>query len=69
MKKIYSIEVKGIKYFMVREENNTIGALFPMLELARKEGLPYAIAVNNEVLVLGTSLGFMRNVIELEEIK
>ena len=69
MKKIYSVKLNGNEVFMVREENNTIGMMFQGVADAidfmdGKDKVPFGVAVNNEVLTMGTSVGWLKDIKE-----
>ena len=71
MKKIYKAELNGAEIFMVGEENNTISMVFQTLEKAQQYNNgekieATAVAVNNEVLSFGKSVGFIKNKIEVK---
>ena len=68
MKKIYEIELFDRKFYMRREDNNSIGTIWKTLEKAKKEkkGESYAIAINSEVLQNGKSIGWIKSQKEIE---
>ena len=71
MKELYQAKLNGNQVWFVREQNNTIGQMFNSLKDAMlfhegKEVSPFGIAVNEEVLTHGTSVGFIKEVIQLK---
>ena len=67
MNTIYEIELFNEKFYMNREENNSIGIIWKTLKKAKtNKGKSYAIAVNNEILQDGKSIGWIK---EQKEIK
>ena len=67
MTKTYEIELFNKKFFMLREENNSIGIIWKTLrETITNKRKSYAIAVNNEVLQDGKSIGWIKSQKEIE---
>ena len=67
MKRIYEIELFNEKFYMNREDNNTIGLIWKTLNKAKKnKGKSYAIAVNNEILQNGKSIGWIKSQKEIK---
>lgn len=67
MKKLYSAVLNGVEVFMVREENNTIGMMFEsgldaIAYISGEKKSPFGVAVNSEVLTMGVSVGFLKDI-------
>lgn len=68
MKRIYEIELFDEKFFMSRKDNNSIGTIWKTLKKAKtNKGRSYAIAVNNEILQDGKSIGWIKEQKEVKE--
>lgn len=69
MKKLYKANLNGVEVWLVREENNTIGMMFndgrdAIAFIAGEKIPPFGIAVNNEVLTMGSHVGWLKEIIE-----
>jgi hypothetical protein len=67
MKKLYTAKLNNADVWMVREENNTIGYMFQsgldsVEFISGKNIHSFGIAVNNEVMTMGVSVGFLKDV-------
>ncbi len=67
MKELYTAKLNGNDVWFVREKNNTIGHMFnslkdAMLYFDGNEVSPFGIAVNNEVMTMGTPVGWLKEV-------
>lgn len=72
MKELYQAELKGNQVYFVREKNNTLGCVFQTLVEAKcfqagDNKIPFGITVNNEVMTMGTSVGWLKNIKLLTE--
>jgi hypothetical protein len=71
MKNIYEAELNDSKVWFVREENNTIGQVFLYKKDAYdffkgKKISPLGVSVNSEVLTLGKSIGFLKDIKQID---
>ena len=69
MKKLYKAKLNNADVWMVREENNTLGMMFAdgrdaIAYIAGEKIQPFGVAVNSEVLTMGTSVGFLFEITE-----
>jgi hypothetical protein len=67
MKELYQAQLNGNKVFFVREIDNTIGNMFNTLTEAMRffdgeKRSPFGIAVNNEVMCQGASVGWLKDI-------
>lgn len=72
-REIYKATVNGTEVFGLQEKGNTISLMFLSLEALEKKANgenvePFAVAVNDEVISLGKSLGWMKGREVLKEI-
>lgn len=66
MKNLYKAELNKTEVFLVGKENNIISEVFQDLDSAKSylekgKGTILGIAVNNEVLSFGKTIGFIKN--------
>ena len=68
MKRIYEIELFNEKFYMNREDNNSIGTIWKTLNKAKtNKGKSYAIAVNNKILQDEKSIGWIKSQKEIKK--
>ena len=67
MKELYKAKLNGSEVYMVIEKNNTLGMMFQdgrdaIAYISDENIKPFGVAVNSEVLTMGTSVGFLSEI-------